>query len=279
MGHTDLDSGHSAGEAEVVVSQARMVRDAAEIRHLPPGVGRVYLGAECCDRLLPTPDLLTDASRSAGRLPVTLVLPFLTQRTLGRARELLQHASRCGVDEVVANDLGALEMAAEAGFAGRLSAGRLLNHQRRGPRLQRMLQKMPPSALASLQRPPLDAPAWRELFDDLGVCRVELDLPPAGLRRRDPAALPGSLWWPHVLVAVSRFCVAALAEDLAARQPGRVWPCQRSCRQTLVALRHPAMPGPLWSRGPAQHWENPGELPDLRALSVDRVVELPEVPF
>ena len=117
------------------------------------------------------------------------------------------------------------------------------------------------------------------LFDDLGVCRVELDLPPAGLRRRDPAALPGSLWWPHVLVAVSRFCVAALAEDLAARQPGRVWPCQRSCRQTLVALRHPAMPGPLWSRGPAQHWENPGELPDLRALSVDRVVELPEVPF
>ena len=265
--------------ADPRLTRALYVPHAAAARAAPVRIQRLYYGAECCDRLLPDAAALDRVLQAAGGRPVTLVLPFLTEGALGAARALLRHAQGQGVDEVVANDLGALELAADAGFAGRLVAGRLVNRQRRGPRLARLLSRLPAAGVTALRSSHLETPAWITLLGQLGVVRAEFDLPAAGLEAPPPGALPRSLWTPDVLVTVGRLCVAAQAEDPAHREPLRVWPCSQPCRQTLAQLSHPVMPGALYSRGPAQYWENPRLPEDLPALGVDRVVQLPQVPL
>lgn len=247
-----------------------------------PGCSRLYVGAESCERLLPT-------SRELGRalsfalsrgLAFTLVTPYVTRYGLGRLGPLLAAVDRAAPgSEVVVNDWGTLDLIEERGLGLRPVLGRLLTRQRRGPRLAKLAGRAPEAMVEALRGLSVTLPAYRRFLADHGISRVELDWPLHGLSvdlAGGEPPLSGSLYTPYAYVSTTRLCL--LGGSGRAGPAGR-GPCARECRRFSLVRTHPTVPAPVLVRGNAQFVEN-GALPpeaSLAAMGIDRIVAEPEV--
>ena len=242
---------------------------------------RVYFGHEFCQRRLPEAGEARRALElaEARNLPFTLVTPFVTDAGLARVRALLSELTGAGVPsgfEAVVNDWGALRMIRREWPGIPIALGRLLTKQKRGPRLMNIIGRLPADAADHFMRSNVDAPRLADFLRAQGVVRVELDNLLQGIRR-EPGALPASLYTPFAYISTTRLCLL-----MGGDQPGKnfrsIGRCSRECLRYGITLAHRDMPVPLRLQGNTMFFENNKLPPDLAALNINRIVLEPSLP-
>lgn len=253
--------------------------------------GRVHFGNEFCERLLFTEPQLERALTKAEvhGLELSVVLPYVTERTYHRATRLLRHLAQARPGtEIVCNDWGLLR------FVSGLEAltpvmGRALNRTLVDPRVpEHLAPDLSPEALAALRGEALGSAAFSSFFQRYRVRRVEADLSPLGHEPESwPHAVPVSLHLPYTFVASGRVCLFAGLGRVGV-PPGRRFapgPCRYECsRYELELGAPPGLAGrlPLVQRGNTVFARHDGSLDALLARvgrRVDRVIWSPTVPM
>ena len=210
-------------------------RPAAELQGF-----RVYLGDEFCERRLPGRRQLQRAAarcREQGR-DLVLATAYLTGRGIAALNRLLcGPAPRGGVDEVVVNDWGALEVVREALPGARLTLGRLLvSHYQTGTAAR--------AGDRSHTRSPghLFPEAFLKLVCGLGITRLEFnDLGHYQLTRQQLIArgLEGHVYHPYTYTNTTRYCGAPGGYAGYLQAPDE--PCKPVCEDTLALMEHSRM--------------------------------------
>ncbi|TLM61814.1 MAG: hypothetical protein FDZ69_13415 [Deltaproteobacteria bacterium] len=237
---------------------------------LPPGIARLYAGAEFCPWRFPATAELRRllALARERRLAFTLVTPVLIepQRTPLYDQLALLLPEFGAADEVVISDWGTLDLVRELRPETTVVLGRVLSGQKRDARTV-ALDLGAAQAAHFRQGSWYSAPA-AGLLRELGIRRVELDNLLQGLDPL-PASLQGTLHVPYAMVASSRNCPF--------RRPGSARPCPRPCGEVFT-LRAADCPVPLLQGGNTQFLCNERLPEDLAALGIDRVVAHSELP-
>lgn len=237
---------------------------------LPPGITRIYAGAEFCPWRLPVTAALRHTLRWAhGRgAAFTLVTPVLIEpqrpALYGLLADLLPDFA--AADEVVISDWGALDLVRSLRPDVTVVLGRVLSGQKRDARTVAL-------ELSEAQREHFRRGSWYSapaaaLLRELGIGRVELDNLLQGVAPL-PTGLRGTLHVPYAMVASSRNCPF--------RPPGSAAPCPRPCGEVFT-LTSGESPEPLLQGGNTQFLRIDRLPDDLAALGIDRVVEHPELP-
>lgn len=233
------------------------------IRELGVGAsaGRMYLGNEFCERLLPGTRALGVACRQAAASwgGLTLVTPPVSDAGLDHIAQLLRSLARLSPGaEVVANDWGVLtlvaELVAEMGAELRPVLGRLMNKMLRDPRVTPSLAQEAPTAqaLRATRQAAVTAPAYVRMLARLGVERVEFDNLHQGIDI-DFAALGvrPTLHLPFSCVTTGSACMPGGTGQDPARKFTSDCPCRRECRTYAATMTDGALVGavPLLNRG------------------------------
>jgi hypothetical protein len=254
--------------------------DLDEVR-LPPG--RVYLGCETCEGMLPDIQRMAaclGAVVASGR-QVSLVTPLVTDAGLDRITALLDaFASAARPLEVVCNDWGVLEAVRQYDYCTPV-IGRLLSRQSTDPRWasisagkeQKQFEKevlhldgtvahltyRPPSEalLRHLRRPAVMDRSVLDFLSTLGVNRFEVSNPLQGLELDVPDGWHVSLHLPRVIVAVQRCPDAGSAS------------CGAACIRTARRVDDPAFPVPLYMSPCEVFYQNE----DLTGIMTDRGID------
>jgi hypothetical protein len=197
-------------------------------------VGRLHLGNEFCERLIPSVAVLRRAVAlaDAAGFKLTLATPSVPDAGLARLRRLFRLLP--GDVEVVVNDYGVLRLLQREFPALEPVAGRQLCKAIKDPRL-------PSEQWARLNPGSADAPAFRDMLDRLGIRRIELDVPPyarpSDLRTGGPAL---SVHAPFGYAVRGRICrVGSLRFDGRGKfRPGLG--CGKECLRYACRLTRPA---------------------------------------
>ena len=237
------------------------VLSSAKAAYSAPGMGahsgRLYVGNEFCERLLPGTRTLgvvcREAATSWGGL--TLVTPPVGDAGLDRVALLLRSLARLSPGaEVVANDWGILTLVAEMGSDLRPVLGRLMNKMLRDPRVTPSLAQQSPTAeaLRATRQAALTAPAYVRMLARLGVQRVEFDNLHQGIDI-DFAALgiQPTLHLPFSCVTTGSACLTSGIGQVPEHKFTSDNPCHRECRVYSATMRDhaSAAAAPLISRG------------------------------
>jgi len=237
------------------------------------GHGRLYLGSETCERLVPAARTVTRLQRLVGerRIALTLVTPPCTDRGLDRVEKMLGAAARG--TEVVCNDWGVLERLHDSPFQPVL--GRLLLRVPRG--FSRVaLDHLSRDMRAFVRHSSLDSAEFRAFLAEHRVARVELDNVAQGYSFRPGPTLRTSLYHPYVYIASGRRCLhERLGGRVDAYRTGRA--CGKTCHDiVIVGTIGPAGERVLVSEC-AHFYENALRRAALRARArtwgVDRLVD------
>ena len=236
---------------------------------------RVYLGAESCHWLTPSPALVRGVVELCGAEGATfsLVIPVLPPAGLPRARALLDSLP-VGA-EVVLNDWGLLRDVRDRGLVPVL--GRLLIKVKRDPRITPA--DLEDAELARyLRSSNLDESAFLAFLAECGISRVELDNVPQGWGLKLPSTMRSSLYYPWVYASTTWRC-ASLLGGAAARETGR---CRSQCAcLTIQAVTRRGDPAEgdagrrYWCRGGQLYFRNDVQPGDTDGWNVDRLVFMP----
>jgi len=186
---------------------------------VPAGCGAVVLGSEFCAGLLPSPQEVLDVM-AAFKGRIILATPMLTEAGLAAVKKILLAAGKSRRLEVIANDLGLLELL-RARFKGKaaVSCGRILTHRVR----------IMPQAYAE------------KFLARYGIRTFEVD-DASIIKRLEPYGLALSWHYPFKYATVTRFC--PWEERWASA-------CGKSCLGRTAPLTHPGLPVTLWRIGSA----------------------------
>lgn len=218
------------------------------------GFDRLYAGHETCEHGIPTARVLERVREACveARVPLTLVLPTLSDQGLARAWAAMG-AVEPGT-EVVFNDWGLLAGVRERGLVPVL--GRLLTGAPRDPRIR--ASDHSEASLAWLRTSSVHSPGFQAILREEGVVRVELDALRQGIEPLPEGSLPASLLTPLVHVTTSRYCAGEWSVT-----------CGRM-RCPSTGSRVGGAPVLLW--GVATFYPTDGLPGDAGALGFDRVV-------
>jgi hypothetical protein len=197
-------------------------------------VGRLHLGNEFCERLIPSPTLLkrTIGVADAAGLALTLATPSVPDAGLARLRRLFRMLPEGA--EAVVNDYGVLRLLAREFPALEPVAGRQLCKMIKDPRL-------PTEQWARLNPPGLGSPVFEDILGRFGVRRAEVDVPPFA-RPTDLKAggMALSVHAPFGYAVRGRVCrIGSLRFEGAAKfRPDQA--CAKECLRYACRLTRPA---------------------------------------
>jgi hypothetical protein len=197
-------------------------------------VARLHVGTEFCERLIPSPTVLSRSIELAAEagLALTLTTPTVPDDGLARLRRLFRLLP--DASEVVVNDYGVLRLLLREFPGLEPVAGRQLCKTIKDPRL-------PTEQWARLNPGGVDAPAFRDMLGHLGIGRIELDVPPyarpADLRA---GGLALSVHAPFGYAVRGRVCrIGSLRfEGTDKFRPGQA--CGKECLRYACALTRPS---------------------------------------
>jgi len=261
------------------MQRAVLIAKSEALDSLGEAYDRLYFGCEFCERLIPGRARLEGALAWAREreMEFTFVTPYVTDKGGDRLAELLPwFAEQWPGAEVVVNDWGMLHFVAESGAALKPVLGRLLTKQKRGPRLTRLVEKLPPDAVAHFQRSNVDVPMLQAFLKSKGIERVELDNLLQGIDR-DPS-VSASLYYPYLYVSTTRLCLSNSC-DHRTRSLREIFPCGQECQTYTFHLTHSDMPVELLLRGNTQFYRNDTLPENLDELGIDRLVHEPDIPL
>ncbi|MFC1591005.1 hypothetical protein ACFL43_00625 [Thermodesulfobacteriota bacterium] len=266
-----------------MIEQALYITTTDHLRYMHADVNRLYFGQEFCERLLPAVGELREMLAYAAErgLSFSLVTPVATDSGLATIEQLMRLLNEELTEaEVVFNDWGVFHLLQEQFPACKPVMGRLLNKQKRGPRIMNIIDKVPEPTRRYYQGSNLDVPAAAAFLKQLGINRVEFDnlLQDTDFNSTD-LEIHKSLYLPFAFVSTTRFCLTAGCAQSENIDRIGVYPCGKECRQLGFALENPVMQVPLIRKGNTVFIVNE-HIPDCIAQNyVDRIVVQPELPL
>ncbi len=251
-------------------------------KYYRPDFQRIYFGNEFCERLIPSPGCIKQAIAFADehRIAFTFVTPYVTDFGLERVEKIIELlASEVEGFEVVFNDWGVFHYMSDVASRAVPVMGRLLNKQKRGPRIMNIIDKVPPDTRDFYRRSVLDVSAAARFLKSNGINRVEFDnlLQGIDLIGAD-TEISKSLYMPFAFVSTTRFCLTAnIDRDEPADYIG-IFPCEQECRRYSFELINPVMGVPLVRKGNSVFFFN-DQIPEpMSEKRFDRIVIEPEIP-
>jgi len=264
------------------MEQALYITRIQQLEYLREGFARIYFGAEFCERLIPSPDELSQVAAFVQEqgLALTLMTPYVTDPGLDRLVRLFDAARETGMPiEVVFNDWGVLDLLEKEYSEFVPIMGRLLNKTKRGPRIINIIDKMPGTCRKYYESSVLSVGAACGFLKNHQVYRVECDNQLQGLNLENTdSEIMKSLYIPYVFVSTTRFCLTAGCDDPERTDYVGVDTCSRQCRDYMFQLDSQVMRVPLLRKGNAMFYVNE-TIPDTLAGGYyDRIVVQPEIP-
>ena len=263
------------------MEQAIFISQVNNLKCVTGDFSRLYFGIEFCQNLMPDTKGLEKVLRYVfeKKKEFTFVTPYLTDKGMEKIKSVLSYLIDRRVEsEIVVNDWGLLRWLSREYPDSNLVLGRLLNKQKRGPRILNLAGKVPGNMFAHFQKSNIDSRMFSDFLKRKGVNRVELDNHLQGLDR-PKNSLKGSLYFPFAYITTTRFClINACLRDNSKALRG-IYECSRSCLENVFKLQHKHMPVDLYLRGNTQFFKNEHIPENLSALNIDRLVFEPEIPL
>jgi len=255
------------------IEKALFIQNAGQLKYFNHSFGRIYFGAEFCERLLPNKNDFLVVKKFCEKQGVgfSFVTPFLTNAGMRRVLPLAKALSER--DELVVNDYGLLHAAKES--KATLVAGRLLNRQYRDPRILSFKAKVPKEFYAHLMQSHAASKHFQKFLRQNGVARVELDNLAQGIAPDlGKSSLRCSLHFPFCFVSATRLCLIANCDKISFHGKIGVFPCNKECKLYQFKLGNSFFPTALYLFGNAVFFQN-NELPKEKELlrkGIDRLV-------
>jgi len=231
---------------------------------------RLHFGAEFC------PWNLSSASDILGMRAAchevgwrfSLATPVIDQSAFSHLEKLFADVlpQLDADDEVVVNDLGAIEMVRAVRSDLALVIGRALSGKKRGPQILDL--ELSDDQLNYFRQGTWYSDANRELLDELGIARIELDNLLQGVAPLPPG-LSGTLHTPYAMVTSSGTCPFRSHADKGS--------CPAPCGEVMT-LTTPESQLPLYQGGNTQFYKLETVPENLAELGIDRVVSHPVLP-
>jgi hypothetical protein len=242
---------------------------------------RLYYGNEFCQTLLPTKEDISNIIEfiEQNNTKLTFVTPFVTNEGIDKLRKIFDILSKSvPSSEIVVNDFGVLNMLNKHFNFSNLILGRLLNKQKRGPRILNFLDKISQESLEHFRNNNTSASIYQDFLIKNKIQRIELDNLLHGILTK-PSKLKKSLYIPYGYVTTTRYCLANGSKDKSKKEWITIFPCKKECQDFEATLTHKSMPTELYLKGNTQFFKN-DKLPDnLESLGVDRIVHQPVIPI
>jgi hypothetical protein len=263
------------------MKQTLFISNPSGLKYYQRDFTRIYFGQEFCERLLPSKDELEkvcDFSEKEG-VPLTLVTPYVTDKGLTKLEKLIEFfAKKMPKAEIVFNDWGVFQFIEENFPELKPVLGRLLNKQKRGPRITNIIDQVPKETRDYYTGASLDVSATAGFLKKKGIMRVEFDnllqgLDMSGLDKE----IKRSLYLPYLFISTTRFCLTANCES--GDSGVGVMPCHHECQKYTFNLNNSVMKRPLIRRGNTIFAINDNIPEAVSTGEVDRIVIQPEIPL
>ena len=263
------------------MDQVLYISNLSGLKYFQEDFNRIYFGQEFCERLLPERNELEKVCAFSEKegAPLTLVTPYVTDKGLLKLEMLIEYfAEKMPKAEVVFNDWGVFQFIEEKHLDVNLVLGRLLNKQKRGPRIANIIDQVPKETRDYYKGASLDVSVTAGFLKKKNIFRVEFDnllqgLDMSGLDKE----IKRSLYLPYLFISTTRFCLTANC-DVGDTGVG-VMPCHHECQKYTFNLNNPVMKTPLIRKGNTVFVVNE-DIPDVVSKGeVDRIVIQPEIPL
>lgn len=226
---------------------------------------RLYVGDEFCYLRMPDISSIKKLTQRIGSNNISILTPYLTQSNLDQFRHFLLDLHTIGDDfEIVFNDWGTFNLIRGNDFHFKLVAGRLINRQKRDPRLKEIIKRSVGDTANYLKNTAAGSSAMENFFKKNGVNRIELDNVFQGINKIEH--LKASIYYPEVFISVSRKCMNDQFEYELKKS------CHKECLERTHVLEKKQMGVPIYVRGNYQFYMNENLPKDLEKLNIDRVV-------
>lgn len=251
-----------------------------DLKFWQPSFKRLYFGAEFCQRLIPSPARLEKALEfcRAKNIKFSLVTPLVTNQGLAQLKPLFKIISEFdGEKEVVVNDWGVLHFLTKHYNFFSLVLGRLLNKQKRDPRIKQFWPKWPREAKKYFKLALGESLFTAGLFKPFKLNRIELDNLLQGIKRQN-LRVKASLYYPFVYLSTTRYCLTAMAFSQETFKRKTSFLCGKKCREHHFFFTSKDMPVKIYLVGNTQFIKNeklPGK-EKLKSLNIDRLVYKPD---
>jgi len=263
------------------MDQVLYISNPSGLKYYQKDFTRIYFGQEFCERLLPVKDdleKLCTFSEQEG-VPLTLVTPYVTDKGLLKLEKLIElFAEKMPKAEIVFNDWGVFQFIEENFPELKPVLGRLLNKQKRGPRITNIIEQVPKETREYYMGASLDVSATAGFLKKKKIFRAEFDnllqgLDMSGLDKK----IKRSLYLPYLFISTTRFCLTANC-DVGNTRVG-VMPCHHECQKYTFNLNNPVMKRPLIRKGNTIFAINENIPETVSKGEVDRIVIQPEIPL
>lgn len=256
------------------MEEALFINKSEDIKYWNSRYSRVYFGAEFCQRLIPASKELKDVWKFSQdkKIKFTLITPFVTDEGLDKLRVLFKFLTEHTQDiEIVVNDWGVINFLCRDFPNFSLCLGRLLNKQKRGPRILNVTSKLPEKSLEYFKLPLGESILSTSLKEKLNIKRIELDNLLQGIKRQN-LNIPASLYYPFLYVTTTRYCLVALAFWEEGFKRRTSFKCDRECQRYGFILSNKQMPVKIYLKGNTQFVKNSNYPHNLESLNIDRLV-------
>lgn len=261
------------------------IAKARKVQYCSPNLDRIYFGNEFCQRLIPSSrevEEVMDFAREHA-LAFSLVTPYVTNEGLQQWMRIVEQvAARDPRCEVIFNDWGVFRSIRDRLPGLKPVLGRLMTKIKRGPRLMKVIDRLPPDALRHLQSTNLAVEAYRSFLVQQGITRAELDYPLQDIKTNGISpAIHLSLYIPFVYVTTTRFCLSASCDIPEMKGMVGIFPCKKECQNYTFTLDNPVMDTTLIRKGNTIFYRNTRipQSEELREKKIDRLVIQPEIPI
>ena len=211
----------------------------------------------------------------------SLVTPYVTDMGLEAIEKILDLLSdRNPGSEVVFNDWGVLELLQDRFPMFVPVMGRLLNKNKRGPRLMNIFSKLPLPTKKYYTGSNLDVSYAIKFLKKYNVARVEFDNLLQDINFADmDKTIKKSVYITFVFVSTTRLCLSANCDNPRYKDYIGVFSCNKECQKYTFYLENPVMGVTLIRQGNTIFFLNERIPGAVSAGLVDRVVVEPEIPI
>ena len=196
---------------------------------------------------------------------ITILTPFVTQSDISKIKKFFDSLHEIyPKTEVVFNDWGVFHLIKQNGYKFKTIAGRLINKQKKDPRIRFLLNKINFKMINYFRSTPSDNSYLLDFLVENKIYRIEMDNVIQGFNKIKK--IKASIYYPKVLVTVSRMCMGSEYKYIFKET------CSQECLKNLFVIKKYQLTRPIYIEGNHQYYLNYKIPKDLDKLNVDRIV-------
>lgn len=203
-----------------MIEKSYFIKNLIDLSFLPKEAVRIYVGSEYCIRAMSN-NYLEVLKRAQTKYKISLLLPPLLESEIDEALKIIEKTKKNLNDsfEIVINDWGLLHVLSKNRDEKiSLVLGRMLSYQKRGN--QNLHNVITPDSLNNV---PVLNDRMIAFLKDLGVERVEVDVPPYGVKINKKIEIKLSVYKPFSILSYTLNCPFTFDMKIWNRK------CKREC--------------------------------------------------